>query len=436
MNEKIQALRVAPDKRHLQRADGSTFFYLADAAWELFHKLNQEEAEAYLSDRAEKGFTVIQASVLAERDGLRRSNAYGRTAFRIDDTGRFNPRLWDEDGAYSYWAHVDAVVKLAEEKGLYVALLPAWNDKFEDTRGEGPHMFNAENAYEYGLRLGARYKDAENIIWVMGGGCALTKRSQLNALDAMARGIRAGDEGRHLMTLHPAQGTHSSDMAHDEEWLDFNMISGGHSRARFDYQMIRRDYGRHPYKPVLDGESIGEGCPENFDLNGEFFDDADVRRSAYWAVLSGACGHAYVHHSVAAFVTLPDKDKAKGYYSRSWRDALNDAGSGQMKHLRSLVESVNFGEGIPAGGMVSGNMKGVNFVPVLKGEDWLFAYSAQGLPFDLSMSAEWDGAQARWFDPRSGEYAEPFAVRGGKIEAFVPPSAGRNCDWVLTIKKG
>ena len=170
-------------------------------------------------------------------------------------------------------------------------------------------------------------------------------------------------------------------------------------------------------------------------MNGEFFDDTDVRRSAYWAVLAGACGHAYVHHSVAAFVTLPDKDKAKGYYSRSWRDALKDAGSGQMKHLRALVEGVSFGEGIPAGGMVSGNMKGVNFVPVLRGKGWLFAYSAQGLPFDLSMGEEWNGAQGSWYNPRNGEYEGKFAVRGGRITSFVPPSAGRSCDWVLVVRQ-
>jgi hypothetical protein len=36
------------------------FFWLGDTAWELFHRLNREEADRYLEDRARKGFTVIQ----------------------------------------------------------------------------------------------------------------------------------------------------------------------------------------------------------------------------------------------------------------------------------------------------------------------------------------------------------------------------------------
>ena len=37
---------------------GEPFFWLGDTAWELFHRLNRDEADRYLRDRAEKGFTV------------------------------------------------------------------------------------------------------------------------------------------------------------------------------------------------------------------------------------------------------------------------------------------------------------------------------------------------------------------------------------------
>ena len=39
-------LRVAPDGRHLLRADDRPFFYLADTAWSLMHRLTREEALA------------------------------------------------------------------------------------------------------------------------------------------------------------------------------------------------------------------------------------------------------------------------------------------------------------------------------------------------------------------------------------------------------
>ena len=58
-------LRVSDDKHHLVKKDGSPFFWLGDTAWELFHRLSYEEANIYLQDRAEKGFTVIQCVALA-----------------------------------------------------------------------------------------------------------------------------------------------------------------------------------------------------------------------------------------------------------------------------------------------------------------------------------------------------------------------------------
>ncbi|MBQ2957256.1 MAG: DUF4038 domain-containing protein [Clostridia bacterium] len=435
MNKEMMNLRVADDGRHLAYDDGRPFFYLADTAWELFHKLNREEAFLYLQNRAEKGFTVIQAVALAEKDGMRRSNAYGRCPVKIGDDGKFDPAQPDLDGGYSYWDHVDAIVKKAGELGLYIAMLPAWGDKFPGTRGEGPHVFTPENAYAYGEWLGRRYAEAGNIIWVMGGDRTFTTRYQLETLDAMARGIKAGDGGRYLMTMHPAGGQHSSECAHEEDWLDFNMIQSGHTRSRYNYEMIRRDYRRLPYKPVLDGEPNYEGHPESFNILNGYMDDADARRSAYWSVLSGACGHTYGHHSIWNFVTLPDKDTKKGYFAMSWQAALDQPGSGQMKHLKTLIESVEFGEGAPAASMVSGNMEAVNFVPVLKGKNWLIAYSAQGLSFDLNLGAEWDGAKAQWFDPRNGEFSEETTVTAGRIASFDPPSAGRGADWALVLKK-
>jgi len=435
MNHSIMNLQAAQDCRHLIYEDGAPFFYLADTAWELFHKLTREEAFLYLEDRAEKGFTVIQAVALAEKDGLRRSNAYGRCPMKINQSGAYDPLLPDTDGEYSYWDHVDAIVKKAGELNLYIAMLPAWGDKFPGTRGEGPHFFTPENAYAYGKWLGSRYAQAGNIIWVMGGDRTFTTRYQLETLDAMARGIKEGDGGRYLMTMHPAGGCHSADCAHEEKWLDFNMIQSGHTRSRNNYEMIRKDYRRLPYKPVLDGEPNYEDHPESFNIANGYMDEADVRRSAYWAVLSGACGHTYGHHSVWNFVTLPDKDTKKGYFAMNWQAALSRPGAAQMKHLRTLVESVSFLEGVPAAGMVAGNMEAVNHVPVLRGGNWLLAYSAQGLSFDLSLGEEWTGAKAAWFDPRTGETGSEFSVEAGKIVGFYPPTAGRGSDWVLRVVK-
>src|SRR4051812_39793741 len=71
-------LKISENKRFLVHADNAPFFYLGDTAWELFHRLNREEATHYLENRAAKGFTVVQAVALAELDGLNDPNANGQ----------------------------------------------------------------------------------------------------------------------------------------------------------------------------------------------------------------------------------------------------------------------------------------------------------------------------------------------------------------------
>lgn len=70
-------LVVSDNQRFLQHADGRPFFYLGDTAWELFHRLNGEEAGLYLEDRRAKGFNVIQAVALSELGGTTVPNPYG-----------------------------------------------------------------------------------------------------------------------------------------------------------------------------------------------------------------------------------------------------------------------------------------------------------------------------------------------------------------------
>ena len=69
-------LKVSDNKRFLVHENGVPFYWLGDTAWELFHRLNREEAEKYLKQKVEQGFTVIQAVALAELHGLKDPNPY------------------------------------------------------------------------------------------------------------------------------------------------------------------------------------------------------------------------------------------------------------------------------------------------------------------------------------------------------------------------
>ena len=92
-------LRVSEDRRFLVRADGAPFSWFADTAWEIFHRLDREDAAYYLEKRTEQGFTLIQSVVLAEFEGIRQPNAYGDCALVKEDPTRLNE---------AYFRHVDS----------------------------------------------------------------------------------------------------------------------------------------------------------------------------------------------------------------------------------------------------------------------------------------------------------------------------------------
>ena len=338
------ALKVSDNKRFLVTADGGPFFWLGDTAWELFHRPTREDVDRYLWKRAEQRFTVIQAVALAEFDGLNEPNAYGHRPLVNND-----PTTPDvKDGPDNdYWDHVDFVIKQAGSLGLYVAFLPTWGDKWKVDRGIGPEIFTPQNAEAYGAWLGKRYKETPNIIWVLGGDRTIVTGTHLEIIRAMARGLRAGDGGAHLMTFHPPGGNTSSTWFHDDEWLDFNMRQNGHA-VEFTgrYDQTRVDYDRTPTKPVLDGEPVYEDHPVSFDARrlGHSI-SGDVRRPLYWDLFTGAFGHTYGHHSVWQMWT-PARTPVNNPLL-PWHDAIDQPGAAQMQHGRALMESRPFLTRIP-----------------------------------------------------------------------------------------
>jgi hypothetical protein len=426
----IRNLKVSQNRRNLVHEDGSPFFWLGDTAWELFHKLGREEADQYLQNRADNMFNVIQAVALSGFEGLSDANTYGRLPLRMNDSGSFDPTLPDTSGDYSYWDHIDYIIDKAAEYGLYIALLPTWGDKFNKTWGGGPVIFNKQNAYTYGSWIGKRYRDKGNIIWVMGGDRPLETRMHFDVVNEMARGIKENSGGKHLMTFHPNGYKSSSFHLHEEEWLDFNMIQTSHGALNVDsYNLVKADYDRFPVKPTLDSEPRYEDHPINFSTQNGYFDDYDVRQGAYWAVFAGAFGHTYGHHCIWSMRT-----EITDYYIMQWKTAIHRPGSLQMKYLRELMESRPFLDRVPDQEQLAENYPGANHQQATRGLDYAFFYSPCGLKIKVNMGRiSCEKVRAAWFDPRTGESTGIGEFDNTGIVDFMPPSSGRNNDWVLIL---
>jgi hypothetical protein len=417
-------LKISENRRYLIHDDGRPFFYLGDTAWELFHRLNRPEADHYLRDRAAKGFSVIQAVVLAEADGLRVPNPYGHLPLEECDPER---------PVEAYFEHVDYIVNRAAALGLHVGLLPTWGDKWNPGKwGKGPEVFTPESAHRYGLFLGRRYADAP-LIWVLGGDRVVETAGHRAVLEAMAAGLREGDGGRHLITLHPPGGHTSSEYFHAAEWLDFNMWQSGHARNRDNYACIAHDYGLSPTKPCMDAEPGYEDHSAGFNLDNGYLDDYDVRKSAYWALFAGAHGHTYGCHPV--WQMWQAERQPYTWARRPWYEALQLPGASHMGHVRRLIESRPFLTRVPDPSLVTSEAGvGTHHVEATRGEDgsYAFVYVPSGRPVEIDLE-KLSGADlvAHWYDPRTGAADCIGTLRRSGRREFTPPPGGP--DWVLVL---
>ncbi len=430
-----QRLQVAENGRFLVTETGDPFFWLGDTAWELFHRCDREEADMYLETRAEQGFTVIHAVALAEIDGLHTPNPYGETPLINDDPGQPNT---------AYFQHVDHIIDKAEELGLYIALLPTWGDKlFTNTWGIGPEIFTPENARAYGQWIGNRYRDRDNIIWVIGGDRNPREGSQdVEVWRALAAGVAegAGGNDKALMTFHPQpkQDGGSSTWFHHDEWLDLNMHQTGHCPNQGTYLHIMHDYDLEPVKPVLDGEPLYEDHPNCFrpEELGHSVPE-DIRRIMYGNVFAGAFGQSYGCHDV--WQMWQEGRDPINKPLRPWKVALDLPMARQVKHLKNLMLSRPFLTRIPDQKLIAEVQDPEAFETFVLGtrdETGRFAmvYIPDGRPVLLDLSSlSGENLDTWWFDPRTGAAFEQGTVKKGTRIRFDPPSQGKGNDWVLVI---
>jgi hypothetical protein len=416
-------LKISDNKRFLVYDDGRPFFWLADTAWELFHRLNRADAELYLRDRAKKKFTVIQAVVLAEFDGLHEPNANGDTPLFDDDPTKPNEK---------YFEHVDYIVSLAGALGLHIGMLPTWGDKWNQRWGVGPLIFNPENAHAYGKWLATRYKDAP-IVWILGGDRSVESQTQRAVIENMAMGLREGDGGAHLIAFHPIGSQSSAQDFHHAEWLDFNMWQSGHTRNRDNWLCISSDYSRIPVKPCLDAENGYEDHPSAFDIANGFLDDYDVRRGTYWALFAGAFGHTYGCHPIWQFWAHGRTPIT--FCRRTWHEAMQLPGAHQMQHARALIESRPFLTRIPDQALiVSDQGKGPYHIRATRDQSGSYAFiyfpTLRSATINLEILSG-STLVVHWYDPRTGNAHRIGEIERSGAKEFTPPAPWP--DWVLVL---
>ncbi|MBN2312472.1 MAG: glycoside hydrolase family 140 protein [Sedimentisphaerales bacterium] len=429
-------LRVNENNRNLVLEDGTPFFWLADTAWQLIHDLTREEIDRYLSNRTEKGFTVIQTVILAEYGGLDKPNAYGHFALHGKDPSRLDM----EDGPNNdYWDHVEYALKKARQYGLYVGLLPTWGRYVTSNWQNGlvDGIFNSANAEVYGMLVAKRLRNHDNIIWIIGGDRAAPTDASRAIWRAMAKGVTVGaagveDYSKTLMTYHTSGPGASWWFFNDEKWIDIRAAQSGHGQNSFNWQLMQIGYSMKPVKPMLDLETAYPGFRHGRPPTNATDDHA--RRGAYWSVFAGSCGHTYGHHSIWQMHDPRRRSIAnpKGY----WYEVLDVPSAFQMGYLRELMESRSFTTAVADQGIIlTEQTRPVDYIEALRGRDFLMVYTPTGKSFTLQLGKlKGKTLIASWFNPRNGKTKPIGNVENKGAKIFDPPGEEKlGNDWVLVL---
>ncbi len=427
-------LEVSEDGHSLQYANGTPFFYMADTAWELIHRLDREEVATYLKLRKDQGYNVIQTVILSEFDGLNTPNAYGDKPF----SGSHPKSLAIKEGEQNdYWDHVEYILNRATTMGLYVGLLPTWGHFWNDDSS----FFDKQSAAEYGRYLATRYSKY-NVIWILGGDRNPKDRSKQEIIRSMADAIRSIDR-HNLITYHPAGWQSSATWFHNDRWLDFNSRQSGHQKEYKSHIKTYENYLLSPAKPVADIEPLYEVTLKEYDATaGGYSTAANARRSIYWAAFYGACGVAYGHNSVWQMYDPKNGFAPKYNPTATWLETIKSGAGAEIPRLKDLLYSRPFFSRRPApellvkeGEDVPG--EGIHHIAALIDSEGSYAmvYNPGGRSF--SLKGEMLKARkltAWWFDPQTGEVTKIGKIKNdGQNLRFTPPTHNVIKDWVLVV---
>lgn len=440
--QKMPLLKVSSNGRFFQTADDKPFFWLGDTGWLLFIKCNRDEVIQYLETRKEQGYNVIQVMLLHSLQAAR--NVYGDSALinrNIAMPAVTKGNDWLDTAAYDYWDHVDFIIDEAAKRGIYMAMVPVWGSNVKDGK------VSVEQAGAYAEFLATRYKNKSNIIWLNGGDI---KGNDGHAVwQTIGATLRKYDPV-HLITFHPRGRTSSSEWFHKESWLDFNMFQSGHRTYAQDtsrneknhfgednWRYVSIDYNLQPVKPTLDGEPSYENIP--YGLHDSLlprWNDAELRRYAYWSVFAGGAGFTYGENAVMQFHTRGDKDANFGV-NKDWKETIRAKGAGQMQHLKKLLLSKGYFDRTPAQEIIADNTgKKYNYLVATKGKDYAMVYTWTGNQFKVDLSKlKFSISKLSWFNPSDGTTVS--IQRKGKkgIQKFDPPGKEKNGnDWVLILE--
>lgn len=413
MHQYSYPLKLNPGNRYLTDQNDNPFFWSGDAAWSLIAQLSKQDADLYLDNRKETGFTVIMVSLIEHKFCTNApANFYGDAPFK--DRPFVSP-------VEKYFEHADNIIKSAAQRNIVVLLAPLYLGY--DCKDEGwcteVKTASLLEMYSWGKYVGNRYKNFSNIIWLIGGDT--DPSSVKDKVLQMVKGICEADT-LHLFSAHNQPETMAVTPWTDEPWLSVNNVYS-YDSALYKYYM--KAYNHIPVMPYYQVESAYE--------NEHNSTPQQLRSQAYWAILSGAMGYVFGNCPVWHFGFI------KTWCNISdWKKEMNNQGSVSMYILQRLFLSRSWQTLVPdfENQIITsgyGTWGSKNHVASARTSDGstIIAYLPSKRTVMVNMSIiRGEKTNCWWYNPSNGKAISIGTYSNSGFRSFMPNSEG---DWVLVI---
>ncbi len=415
-------LKVSDSGRYLVDQAGKPFLIVGDSPWSLIAQLDETNIEHYLEDRSTKGFNSIIVNLIEHKFCTAPPRTHSGLA-PFTKPGDFSTPN------ESYVDFARTVVERAGRHGIVVWLAPGYlgyggGDEgfFREIKSGG-----REKLRIYGKYIAKRFKDLPNIVWMIGGDYTPERPDQWTVAE-LATAIREEDT-IHLMTAHHSPGSSAVAAFGEQPWLSINTV---YSYEKDLFRPLLGEYGRKPVRPFVLLESTYEGEHDST--------PDQVRRQAYWAMLSGACGQFFGNNPIWHF-DGPGLFPAK----LSWQQALDAPGSRDISLLRSLFAKLPWHRLAPEDShsiVIDGYGSGTATALTACTHDrklsvtYVPSTGTEGRELTVAMDQFAGPVAARWYNPVTGfSEVERVPHENRSTQSFrTPGNNGTNTDdWVLIL---
>ena len=428
--ERHGPVRVSRNRRFLEHADGTPFFWLADTGWNAALHSTPDEWQHYIAERARQRFTAVQW-VTTQWRAAPNGDRLSELAFTGSDRIAVNP---------AFFQRLDAKVAAMDRAGLLNVPVLLWAIGGGTNPAINPGFSLPEDqAIRLAQYMVARWQPYD-VVWILPG-------------DGDYRGERAekwkrigravfGSTPHAPVVLHPGGMHWVLREFQNESWLDIHGYQSGHGD---DDKTLRwmiegppsKEWTIGPHRPFINLEPPYEhhiAYQSRTPITPE-----TVRRAVYWSLLNApTAGVTYGGHGVWGWDdgTTTPADHPNSGIPLPWREAIVMPGAEQMAHVASLFTSIDFWRLRPAPETLASQAAAdapAQFITAALSDarDLFVAYTPAGRAIELHGDRIPQG-QPSWHDPRTGARTKANPVRSDSMVRFEAPSEG---DWVLLIER-